>query len=131
MNKNELKILRKIPILPVVFSYPSDNETMPMVAVTTLHNDDENPSFSGYNINYIPALLRPRFFKTYERAHYGFNVLMPITFGDYLKMLLEEEGIFISLVTAKAFRRYCYSKISLWVYRGIKQKHGINIYYED
>jgi hypothetical protein len=98
--------LRKIPKNPVVFSYNSDNDSTPIVLVLKLLHEEENPGFLGINLSYVDPINRRKVIETYQM------------YND-----AEVAGEMLMHLTSKAIRRYNYSKIAFFMYRGNKQDH--------
>lgn len=101
--------LRKIPSNPVVFSYNSNNDSLPTVLVLALLHDEDNPGFAGININYVAPENRGRVIETF----YMHN-------GDY-QAAYEN----VKHLVQGAYRRYNYDKVAFFIYRGNVQDHNL------
>jgi hypothetical protein len=102
--------LRKIPTNPVVFTYNSNNDSTPVILVTSLLHGEDNPGFIGVNLSYVDPLDRKRVLTTY-----------------YLNENKEEFWNNVKHLCAQATRRYNYNKIGFFIYRGNIQDHNLEL----
>lgn len=114
MINNKSQYLRFVPNNPVLFSYNSNNDSLPTVLVLQLLHSEDNPGFLGINLNYVDPSKRAYLLRTVkvERQTSELYGLDDYKLSTYLIGL-----------TKGALRRYNYNKISEFLYRGAKQNH--------
>lgn len=101
--------LRKIPSNPVVFSYNSNNDSLPTVIVLSLLHDEENPGIGGINLNYVAPENRRKVLETFYMHK------------EDTAMAYEN----VKHLVQGAYRRYNYDKIAFFIYRGNVQDHNL------